>query len=295
VNVPIGAVLIGAALRLLPADEPTARPSAADLDLPGAITVTGGLALLLYAISGVSSAGWASVRTLLPLAAAIVLLTAFAMIETRARRPLLRPGLLRIRGVFVGNSAMFLAGALTNCVVFFLALYLQDAHGYDPLRGGLAMVPIAVATALASLLARRIMTRIGARATLVTGALTMAAGLLWMSRFTADGTYPVQVLGPEILAGLGLGLFVMPITTAAVTGVPRADTGVAAALINASRQLGGSAGVALLATVAGTVTAYATGPRPVVLSSGYSVALMVTAGMALLTTAVAVVLPKATS
>ncbi|MFD8492861.1 DHA2 family efflux MFS transporter permease subunit [Amycolatopsis sp. NPDC059657] len=254
VNVPIGVVLIVVALRSLPAFPGKGR----GLDVPGAILVTAGLAAVSYGLSAMEDHAWNSPLTGGAVAAGVVLLAAFTWVESRSERPLMPLRIFRSPSLVLGNISAIAVGAVTTSVMFFVTLYLQRVLGYSPLRAGLAMLPLTVAIAVASLLVRRLVTAMGPRVPLAVGWLLTAAGLFWQSGFSPDGTFAADILGPGILIGLGLGMTVLPMTMAATSGVPAQDAGLASALMNTARQMGGGVGLAVLgavaASVAGTVT-----------------------------------------
>lgn len=157
---------------------------------------------------------------------------------------------------------MALLGSVWIALFFFLPLYQQQVLGSSPLVTGLGQLPLAAANMLGSTLAPWISRRIGATATLTGALLTEAAGLLWLSRIDAHGSYLADVLGPSILIGLGLSIAFVQLTALSVEGVARQDAGLAGGLVNTSRQVGGAIGLAVLATLAGTTTAHAAAHQP---------------------------------
>jgi MFS family permease len=199
----------------------------------------------------------------------------------RARRPLVNFRILRLPGVISGNAAIVLAGALLTSSVYFTSLFLQEVRGYDPLRAGIAMLPMTVAIPVASLLTPKLIRALGRRRTLCAGALAEAAGFAWQSRFTPQGSFLWDVVGPGVLIGLGVGVVGPPVTAIAMSHVPVSDTGFAAALTGASRQIGGSIGVAMLSAMSAMSAANATASSLAGITDGYSVALLAGAGLAL--------------
>ncbi|WP_432029951.1 MFS transporter [Streptomyces sp. 1222.5] len=184
------------------------------------------------------------------------LLGVFAAIELRRPNALVPPRLFTTGRVAAGNLLMALLGSVWIALFFFLPLYQQQVLGSGPLTAGAGQLPLAAANMLGSVLARRLSRLVGATVT-VTGALfAEAAGLLWLSRLSADGSYVADVLGPGVLVGLGLGIAFVQLTALAVDGVPPQDAGLAGGLVNTTRQVGGAIGLAALATLAGTVTAH---------------------------------------
>lgn len=197
---------------------------------------------------------------------------------TRACRPLVNFRILRLPGVVSGNAAIVLAGALLTSSIYFISLFLQEARGYDPLHTAMAMLPMTIAIPVASLLTPKLIRALGRRRTLCVGALAEAAGFAWQSRFTPQGSFLWDILGPGVLIGLSIGVVGPPVTAIAMSHVPISDTGFASALTGASRQIGGSIGVAMLSAVA---AANATASSPADTADGYSIALLVGAGLAL--------------
>jgi EmrB/QacA subfamily drug resistance transporter len=256
VNVPIG---IAAALAA-PVVLPDVARRVGRFELPGAVTGTGGVAALVYGLSNASTgpdgtSHWGDAKVVAALAAAAVLLAAFAVIEARSRHALLPVRLLRNRDRLGANLIMLGVGTAIFGVFFFLTLFVQDVWGYSALRTGVAFLPLTAAVLASSGAATPLVSRIGARPLLVTGAAACAGGLYWLSRVTEQGTYAGGLLGPTLVIGAGLGLLFVPLPLVGLARVTDADTGVASSLLNAGRQVGGSIGLAVLGTVAWTVVA----------------------------------------
>ncbi|WP_432168988.1 MFS transporter [Streptomyces sp. 1222.5] len=252
--VALGSVLVLAAVAVL---VPRSSGRAAGrFDLLGTTTVTLGLTCLVWGLTAARGSGWTDDRVLGALAAAAALLGVFAAIELRRPNVLVPPRLFTTGRVAAGNLLMALLGSVWIALFFFLPLYQQQVLGSGPLTAGAGQLPLAAANMLGSVLARRLSRLVGATMT-VTGALfAEAAGLLWLSRLSADGSYVADVLGPSVLVGLGLGIAFVQLTALAVDGVPPQDAGLAGGLVNTTRQVGGAIGLAALATLAGTVTAH---------------------------------------
>ncbi|MFJ7778571.1 MFS transporter [Streptomyces yangpuensis] len=250
-------------------------------DLPGTVTVTLALTCLVWALTSARALGWTNAGVLGALLGAAVLFAAFAVIERRRPDALIPPRLFATGQVAAGNLLMALLGSVWIALFFFLPLYQQQVLGMSPLTTGAGQLPLAVANMLGAVAAPRISRRIGATATVVAALLTEAAGMLWLSRMTAEGTYLVDILGPSVLVGLGLSIAFVQLTALAVDGVPRQDTGLAGGLVNTTRQVGGAIGLAALATLAGSVTAHATGHQPPLeaLTTGYRTAFAVSAAI----------------
>jgi EmrB/QacA subfamily drug resistance transporter len=253
VNVPIG--LIAAALASRTLGESRREEAGNSFDIPGAVAVTGGLALLVYAVVGAIDVGWGATRTIACVAAALVLLIAFVAIELRQRDPLMPMGIFRLRTLRGANIVGLLIGMSLFSMFFFISLYLQDVLGYSPIDTGIAYLPLAVGIILAAGVASQLVTRVGFKSPLIAGILLVAGGLLWFSHVPATGgSFARDVLGPSLLAGVGFGLAFVPVTIAAVTGTEPREAGLASGLINTSQQVGGALGLAILATVANSRT-----------------------------------------
>jgi EmrB/QacA subfamily drug resistance transporter len=257
VNVPVGIVAFVLSLRLIPEsrDEEAHR----SYDLAGAVTVTGGLMALVYAIVDAQSAGWGSAKTLGFFALAAALLVSFVVIELRAKAPLVRLSIFRIRSLLTANVAMFLAASGIFAMFFFNTLYLQRVLGYGPLKAGLAFLPFTAGIMVSAGIAAQFAPRIGVRPVAAAGFLLTAAGLLLLTQLPVHGSYAVDVLPALILSSLGMGAVFMPLTLIATTGLDDEDQGLASGLFNTSQQVGGALGLAVLSTIATSKTASAGG------------------------------------
>jgi EmrB/QacA subfamily drug resistance transporter len=257
VNVPIGAAVALAAPRVL-AESPRRRGR---FDLPGAITGTGGVTALVYGLisaattpDGVSH--WGDAKVLASLAAAVVLLAAFAVIETRSRYALLPVPLLRDRnrtGAYLSYAGV---GIFVFSMFFFLTVFMQAAWGYSALKTGLAYLPFTAALFLGAGAVAQLVPKIGARPILIAGSALSTGGLYWLSRISEHDTYASAVLGPTMVIGAGAALLFVTLSLVALNRVAEADSGVASSLLNTGQQLGGAIGLALLGTVAWTVVAH---------------------------------------
>jgi EmrB/QacA subfamily drug resistance transporter len=253
VNVPIGIAAAMLAPRTLV--ESRSEDGATTFDFPGAVTVTAGLALLVFAVVDAVNSGWGSTTTLLRLAGAAVLLIAFLAIELRARHPLMPFSIFRLRTLRGANIVGLLIGMSLFSMFFFISLYLQDVLHYSPIRAGVSYLPLAVGIILSAGAASQIVTRVGFKPPLIAGLLLIAGGLLWFSQVPGTGgAYATDILGPSLLAAVGLGFAFVPVTIAAVTGTAPQEAGLASGLINTSQQVGGALGLAILATVANSRT-----------------------------------------
>ena len=259
VNVPIGIGAALAALVVLPGTAGRIRVPGR-FDLAGAITGTGGVAALVYGLSKAATSPdgtshWGDASVLATLTASVVLLAAFAVIETRSRHALMPVRLLRSRDRAGAIVMMLAVGTIVSGVFFFVTLFVQELWGYSPLRTGMAFLPFAAALLVGSAVAAQLVPRIGARPLLIAGAAASAGGLYWLSRMTEHGTYAGDLLGAALTIGVGLGLLFVPLSLVALARVGEADTGVASSLLNAGRQVGAAIGLAVLGTVAWTVVA----------------------------------------
>jgi EmrB/QacA subfamily drug resistance transporter len=247
VNVPVAALAILAAPRILP--ESRAETEVDSFDIPGAITVTGGLALLVYAMVKASQDGWGTTGTIVRLAIAAALLVAFVGIELRAKHPLLPFRIFRLRTLRGANLAGLLTGMSLFSMFLFISYYLQFVLGYSAIKTGLAYLPLSFAIIFAAGIASQLVTQIGFKPTLIGGLTLVAGGLFWFSRISPTGSYVSDVLGPSILAGAGLGFTFVPVTIAGVAGTRGDEAGIASGLINTSQQVGGALGVAILISI----------------------------------------------
>ncbi|WP_078960015.1 DHA2 family efflux MFS transporter permease subunit [Streptomyces sp. NRRL B-24085] len=283
INVPVGAVVLLGSLLWLTESRGGVRRR---LDLPGALLVTAGLAVLAYGISQTEAEGWTAAATLVPLAVGAVLICGFLLVEARTAAPLMPLGLLRVRAVASANAAMFLSGGALFCTWYFITLYAQNVLGYTPLQAGLSMLPSSLAIVLGSKLAPRLMHRLGARRVAALGTLVSLTGYGWQSTMTSDGAYVTSIMGPGILMMLGAGLASTPLASLATSGAAPGEAGLVSGLVNTSRTMGGSLGLAVLSTLAAARTAGADSPEA--LTEGYAVAFR--AGTGVLAAAVVLML-----
>ena len=309
VNVPIGAAVALAAPRVL-AETPRRRGR---FDLPGAITGTAGVTALVYGLisaattpNGVSH--WGDAKVVASLVAAVVLLAAFAVIETRSAQSLLPLRLLRDRnrtGAYLsyGGVGIFIFG-----MFFFLTVFMQTVWGYSAVKTGVAYLPFTGALFVAAGAVTQLVPRIGARPVLIAGSAAATGGLYWLSRISEHDTYASGVLGPTIVIGAGTALLFVTLSLVALNRVAEADSGVASSLLNTGQQVGGAIGLAVLGTVAWTAVAHkavhataaaARAGHPVhpggplaaaiyrhAIATGFSRGFLVAAGIALLTLAI---------
>ncbi|MEU8120381.1 MFS transporter [Spirillospora sp. NPDC049024] len=270
VNVPMTAVALALAWRGVasgPAPDRARRP-----DVLGAVLATAGMTLLVFGIVRTDRHGWTSPATLATLAAAAVLLAAFLWQErTTAREPLVRLGLFANRSVAGANTFNLLVGAAMASSFYFMSLYLQRVLGHGPAMSGTMFLPFALGVVAGSVLAVKLGYRLAPRTLLVAGGLVTAAGFTWFAMISSDGAFATDVLGPSIVASVGFGLCLAPVVSIATAGVASHETGTASALLNSSRQIGASLGLAAL----GTAAQHRTGgvPTPEALNDGYALGL----------------------
>jgi EmrB/QacA subfamily drug resistance transporter len=248
VNVPLGLAIVLAVARQISGSPQASRLR--DLDMPGALLVTGALLLLVYGLTRAPDAGWGAAQTIGEFAGAAVLLVVFVVNEARATRALLPLRIFRLPGVTSANGAALLQFSAVIPVFFFLTLYLQQVLGYSALRGGLAFLPLAAGVILIAPTASRLVSRFGPAPTLIAGPLVFAGGLAYLSRLPVHGTYLTNILPGLAVIAVGAGLGFVSIINAATRGVPRSDAGVAAGLVNTMQRIGSSVGLAVLTAVA---------------------------------------------
>ena len=281
VNVPVAALAVAATPRVLA--ESHGDPEVRTFDIPGAISVTAGLTLLVYALVDAESAGWHSSTTLARLAGAAALLVAFVAIESRTRNPLMPFSIFRLRTLRGANVTSMLVAAAMFSMFYFISLYLQRVLGFTALKTGLAYLPLAVMVILGAGISSQLVTRVGFKLPLIGGSVIAAVALFWFSHVSVDGSYLADMLGPEMLAGFGLGTAFVPVTVAAVSGTSRHEAGLASGLINTSQQLGGALGLAVLVSLANTrIADFGPGGQanPAALNEGYQLAFTVAAAFA---------------
>jgi EmrB/QacA subfamily drug resistance transporter len=287
INVPVGLVAIAVTPWLL-------RESRAELphrhfDFAGAISVTAGLMLLVYALTRATTEGWGTPATLALLAASVALVLGFVAIELRSRAPLLPLRIFRLPTLAAANATMALVGGVAFSEFFILSLYMQDVLGYSALQSGVAFAAFALTVVVASNFAQVVVGRIGIRPALTGGLLGSAASVALLTRLPVDGHYFWDLFPAYVLGGAGLAFSFVPVTIASLTGVRPSDVGVASGLINTSRQIGGAIGLAVASTIAATATSNYVDAHPgvapmspVALDHGFQTALYVLIGILVL-------------
>src|SRR5207248_3822535 len=220
----------------------------------GAVTVTAGLSVLAYALLDASSAGWGSAKIVSLLALSVALIGAFVAIELRSKAPLVPFRIFRLRTLTGANVVGILLGASLFSMFFFISLYMQQVLGYSPIHAGLSYLPLALTIVVAAGFGGQFVTRFGFKPVLAAGMAFVAVGLVWFSRVSVGGGFLTDILGPALLAAMGLGFGFVTSTIAAVSGVDGHEQGIASGLINTSQQIGGALGLAVLSTIATTRT-----------------------------------------
>jgi EmrB/QacA subfamily drug resistance transporter len=245
INVPIAALVLFLAPRALNESETTSG----HLDVPGALTVTGGMLALVYGLSNASSHSWTSTSTLVFLGVAVVLLATFGLLETRSKEPLMPLHIFKNRNRSGSFALMLCIGIALFSMFYFLTQFLQNVQGWSAVKTGVGFLPMTCGIIVAAGLSSRFVGKIGIRIPLLVGPALAVIGMLWITRITPTSSY-LSILGPLVLIALGMGFTFVPITLAAVAGVEPNEAGLASALLNTMQQVGGALGLAVLATVA---------------------------------------------
>jgi EmrB/QacA subfamily drug resistance transporter len=284
INVPVGVAAIVLTPLLL--RESRAELANRHFDVAGATAVTGGLMVLVYALTRATSDGWGSGTTVSLLAGSAALLLAFIVIELRSRSPLLPLRIFRLRTLSAANASIAIVGAVAFSEFFVLTQYLQDVLHYSAVESGVAFVAFALTVVVASNVAQAIVGRLGVRATLTAGLVASAVSVGLLTRLPVHGSYFWDLFPAFVLGGAGMGFSFVPVTIAGLSGVDRADAGVASGLINTSRQIGGAIGIAAVSTIAATSTgnyvrahAGVTASSGIALDHGFQTALYALAGL----------------
>jgi EmrB/QacA subfamily drug resistance transporter len=297
VNVPIGVVLFVGAVIALRESRGQVR-NIWGLDIPGTVTVTSGLAVLVYAIVSTNTHPWGSTRTLATLGVAAALLIAFVVIEKFTSQPMVPLRIFKMRALSSANGIAVAVGAAMFSMFFFLSLYMQDVLNYSPLAAGLAFLPGALLIIAGATISSRLVSHVGPRRLLVIGGLLSAIALWWLSRLPSSGSYAVHVLPPLMLVCFGMGMSMVPMTVAATSGVDRSEAGLASGLLNTTRQVGGALGLAVLGTIATDHSNALLGKHlapAVAATSGFDRAFVVASFVALAGALLALTLPSRSS
>jgi EmrB/QacA subfamily drug resistance transporter len=276
VNVPIGVIAAAIAPTLIA--ESRSEADTRNFDVAGAVSITAGLSLLVYALVDANNAGWGSTQTISLLAVAAALIAAFVAIERRSTAPLVPFRIFRLRTLTGANVVGLLVGASLFSMFFFISLYMQQVLGYSAIKAGLSYLPLALSIILSAGIASQLVTKVGFKPILATGMAFIGIGLIWFSQISANGSFATDILGPSLFAAVGLGFAFVPVTIAAVSGVPDHEAGLASGLINTSQQIGGALGLAILSAISISVTG--SSRNPTVLTDGFHDAFLAGAGFA---------------
>ncbi len=287
INVPVGLVVLAIATRLL--DESRAAVDHRHFDVPGAASITGGLMLLVYAMTRAAQHGWGSAETIGLLAASGALILAFVAIQLRSSAPLLPMRLFRLRTLSGSNLAGLLLGGALFSQFFLLTLYMQQVLHYSALQTGVAYIALTLAIIIFANVSQALALRVGIRLLLPTGLLLAAAGLVLYARLPVHGHYFWDLFPAFVLSGVGMAFAFIPMTIGALAGVKPAEAGIASGLINTSQQIGGAIGVAAATTIAATSTSRylqshpgAVASDPGALTHGFAIAFYALAALAAL-------------
>jgi EmrB/QacA subfamily drug resistance transporter len=276
VNIPLALAVLAATPALMPGQ--AARRGS--LDLAGAATATAGLALTVFAIVRAPEQGWGSPETLLAIAGGLVLLAGFVAIQARRSEPLMRLSILRTPNLAAANLTQLLLGAAWIPMWFFLNLYLQEVLGYGPFEGGAALLPMTVSImVLMVVVAPRVIDRLGFKAPIVAGMLTLAAGMAVLSLVRPDGNFAVDVLPATLIAATGMALAFIPSLGTAISSAKPEEGGLASGIVNTSYQVGSALGLAVMTALASSQGAGRLGELGA-LTDGYSAAFLGAAGIA---------------
>jgi EmrB/QacA subfamily drug resistance transporter len=268
VNVPVGIIAFILSARLVPESRDEHAP--ASYDIAGAITVTGGLMALVYAIVKAETDGWTSTTTIGFFVVSAILLVSFVLIESRSKAPLVRLSIFKIRSLTTANIVMFLAMSGMFAMFFFNTLYIQRVLGYKPLEAGVAFLPFTAGVIVSAGLASNFAPKIGVRPVAAIGMVLTVLGLALLTQLPVNGSYVTDVLPAMLLTSLGMGAVFMPMTLVATTGLDNEDQGLASGLFNTSQQIGGALGLAVLSTIAAGRTNAAGGAgNPAALVHGF--------------------------
>jgi EmrB/QacA subfamily drug resistance transporter len=294
INVPVGIALVAVGPLLL-------RESRAELghryfDFAGAATVTGGLMLLVYAMTRATEIGWGTGQTIGLLAASAALILSFVAIELRSRAPLLPMRIFRLRTLTGANVTAFLLGTSVFSQFFLGTLYMQQVLGYSAIETGVAYLPLTLTIIALATVAQNLVTRIGVRRVMPVGLALATGALVLLAQVPAGGHYFFDLFPAFLISAVGLAFTFVPMTIAALMGVEAADAGVASGLLNTSQQIGGAIGLAVASTIATTFTSHYVGSHavsalsPAALTYGFQITFYVLAGLAALAAVLAATL-----
>jgi EmrB/QacA subfamily drug resistance transporter len=287
INVPAGIAVLALTPWLV--RESRAELTHRHFDVAGAVSITGGLMVLVYGMTHAAQHGWGTAETIVLLAASAALVAAFVAIELRSTAPLLPMRIFRLRTLSASNAAGVLMGAAIFSQFFLLTLYMQEVLHYSALKTGVAYIGLTLTIIGFSAVAQALVTRIGVRRVLPVGLALSTAALVLFAQLPVHGHYFTNLFPAFIISGLGLALAFVPMSIGALTGVGQADAGIASGLINTSQQIGGAIGVAAVTTIATTFTANYVGSHAdatplggAALTHGFEIAFYALAGLAAL-------------
>ncbi len=252
VNIPVGLLVAYGVSRLVPKHD--SEETHSDLDLPGAVTVTAGLMLLVYGLVKAPSYGWTNHTTLLFLGGAVALLVAFVMNEKRAKHPLVPLGIFKVRNLTGADLTQLPLAAAMFSTFYFTSIYLQNIQHYSPVMTGLSFLVMPVVLAASAANAPRLVKRIGYKKILMVAPLFVATALFWLAHLPVHVNYWVNILPAFVVMAIGMGFSFVSVTIAATSGVPQRESGLASGLLNTAQQIGGSLGLAILTGVAASKT-----------------------------------------
>jgi predicted MFS family arabinose efflux permease len=285
--VPAGVLVLAVSPLLL--GESRADLAHRHFDFAGAASITGGLMVLVYAMTRATQHGWATPATVGLLAASLVLVLAFLLIEARSAAPLLPMRIFRLRTLAASNASGLLMGSAIFSQFFLLTLYMQQVLHYSALKTGVAYIALTLTIIIFSAASQALVTRLGIRRILPAGLIVSAAALVLFARLPVHGHYLTDLLPAFLLSGIGLALAFVPMSIGGLTGVRQADAGIASGLINTTQQIGGAIGVAVATTIATTFTNHFVTAHPgtapfggAALTHGFQIAFYVLAALALL-------------
>jgi EmrB/QacA subfamily drug resistance transporter len=292
INVPIAAIVLFLSPRALHESTTTSGR----LDVPGALTGTGGMLALVYGLSNASSHSWSSVSTIAFLGAAVVLLVTFVVIEQHSADPLMPLSIFSNRNRSASFAMMLCIGIALFSMFYFLTQFLQNIQGWSAVKTGVGFLPMTAGIIVAAGLTSRFVGKTGIRLPLIVGPAMTVVGMLWISRITPTSSY-LEILGPLVIIALGMGFVFVPLTLTAVSGVEANEAGLASALLNTMQQVGGALGLAVLATIAidasnaklHSLHSSSTVASHIATTHGYTTAFLVSAGVALASLIVSVV------
>ncbi|MEU8761313.1 MFS transporter [Streptomyces sp. NPDC048659] len=290
VNVPVGALLVAVALTRLSAARTARREP---VDVLGALTGTLGLAALVFGVTGIADGGRGSGAVLGPVLTGAVLLGVFLAVESRASHPMVPLRLFRSRAIATGNAMLLLFGGIAIALWYFTALFLQNVLGFSALQAGLGQTPAAVGFMVVARYASGRLASAGVRALVLAGAACFVAGFLWLSAAGPGSGYATGVLGPTLLVSAGIGLTFPALMAASTAGAPEEYAGTVGGLATTAHQVGGSVGLAVLATAAGARAADAAPgtPAAAAVAAGYQLVFLLAAGLAVAVALISLLVP----